>query len=347
MKRTPQEILNNLAGSQATPGVSVAMRRGNAAGAGDYWAGASGNLTVDRQFFIASTTKLFTVLILRQLRAEGALSFDDVLETYIGSDMLRDILVIDGKQYGPALTIRQLMAHTSGLPDYFQRKQQGGSLETRLLAGHDAAWNLDVVLEWVRTMKPAFRPDTQGKAEYSDTNYQLLGRVIERCTGMTYADAVRTRICQPLHLTSTYVYADAADTRPLTMRYQSNELHIPKAMVSFGPDGGIVSNAAELLTFLEVFFGNTLAPSSDLDELTRGFNRIWFPFTYGTGIMRFELPWLFSPFKRQPTLLGHSGLSGAFAFYAPSKATFLAGTVNQLANRSTSFRLMLQLLDTF
>lgn len=347
MKRSPQHILDTLAGKQAIPGVSVAMRRGNATGAGDYWAGASGNLTVDRQFFIASTTKLFTVLILRQLRAEGALSFDDVLEAHIRGDMLRDVLVVDGKQYGPTITIRQLMSHTSGLPDYFQRERHGGSLETRLLAGHDAAWNLDNVLEWVRTMKPAFRPGTQGKAEYSDTNYQLLGRVIELCTGMSYADAVCRRICQPLHLKSTYVYTDAADTRPLAMRNQANELHIPNAMVSFGPDGGIVSNAAELLTFLEAFFGNTLAPSDDLDELTREFNRIWFPFTYGTGIMRFELPWLLSPFKRQPILLGHSGLSGAFAFYAPSKTTFLAGTVNQLANRSTSFRLMLQLLDTF
>lgn len=347
MKRSPQHILDTLAGKQAIPGVSVAMRRGNATGAGDYWAGASGNLTVDRQFFIASTTKLFTVLILRQLRAEGALSFDDVLEAHIRGDMLRDVLVVDGKQYGPTITIRQLMSHTSGLPDYFQRKRQGGSLETHLLSGRDVSWNLDDVLEWVRMMKPAFPPGTHGRAEYSDTNYQLLGRVIELCTGMSYADAVRTRICKPLNLASTYVYTDASDTRPLTMRYKADELRIPNAMVSFGPDGGIVSTATELLSFLESFFGNTLAPSDDLVELTREFNRIWFPFTYGTGIMRFELPWLLSPFKRQPILLGHSGLSGAFAFYAPSKATFLAGTVNQLADRSTSFRLMLQLLDTF
>jgi CubicO group peptidase (beta-lactamase class C family) len=59
--------------------------------------------------------------------------------------------------------------------------------------------------------------------------------------------------------------------------------------------------------------------------------------------MRFKLPWYFSPFQRQPELLGHSGLSGAFALYAPARALYLAGTVNQLADRSASFQLMLQL----
>jgi hypothetical protein len=59
--------------------------------------------------------------------------------------------------------------------------------------------------------------------------------------------------------------------------------------------------------------------------------------------MRFRLPRIFSPFQAQPELIGHSGLSGAFAFYAPAKRTFITGTVNQLAYPDTSFRLMLKL----
>lgn len=116
------------------------------------------------------------------------------------------------------------------------------------------------------------------------------------------------------------------------------------AMTSFGPDGGVVSTASDMLLFLRAFFSDKLAPSVDLAELTREWNKIWFPFTYGIGIMRFRLPRIFSPFRAQPELIGHSGLSGAFAFYAPSKGTFITGTVNQLAYPDTSFRLTLKML---
>lgn len=75
------------------------------------------------------------------------------------------------------------------------------------------------------------------------------------------------------------------------------------AMTSFGPDGGVVSTSSDMMIFLRAFFGDTIAPSTDLDELTRTWNSIWFPFAYATGIMRFRLPRIFSPFKAQPDSL--------------------------------------------
>jgi hypothetical protein len=76
-------------------------------------------------------------------------------------------------------------------------------------------------------------------------------------------------------------------------------------------------------------------------------NKIFFPLEYGIGLAKFKLPRIFSPFKPMPELLGHSGLSGAFAFYAPEKDVFLTGTVNQISNPDISYRLMLQLLNCF
>ena len=64
------------------------------------------------------------------------------------------------------------------------------------------------------------------------------------------------------------------------------------------------------------------------------------------GDLEGSTPRIFSPFNAQPELVGHSGLSGAFAFYAPSAKTFITGTVNQVAYPDTSFRLMLRLLGT-
>lgn len=339
-----QRILDKTVDNHKVFGVSAAVTRLNADGTvTESWQGASGNLSTGSQFFIASTTKLMITAVLRQLRHERKLAYDDMLMNFLDESLLNDVLVIDGKQVAPLLTIRQLMGHTSGLPDYFQRNVQGRSLQDACLQGIDTSWELEEVLERVRGMRPAFRPDQPGKAEYSDTNYQLLGRIVEVIEGASIAEVLRKRIVDPLGLTSTYMYADTTDMRPAVMYHKQRPVHIPHAMASFKADGGVVSTAAELMLFLQAFFNDTLAPSSDISELTSTWNRIWFPFTYATGIMRFTLPWIFSPFRSQPELIGHSGLSGAFAFYAPARNTMLTGTVNQLAYPDTSFRLMLKL----
>lgn len=339
-----QRILDKTVDNHKVFGVSAAVTRLNANGTvAESWQGASGNLTTGSQFFIASATKLMITAVLRQLRHERKLAYDDLLEHFLDESLLKDVLVIDGKQVAPLLTVRQLMRHTSGLPDYFQRRVNGRSLLDDCLQGVDTTWGLDEVLDRVRGMRAAFRPDQPGKAEYSDTNYQLLGRIIEVIDGASIAEVLQKRIFAPLGLTSTYLYADSTDMRPAVMYHKQRPLHIPHAMASFKADGGVVATAAELMVFLQAFFNDTLAPSSDISELTSTWNRIWFPFTYATGIMRFKLPWIFSPFQSQPELIGHSGLSGAFAFYAPSRNVMLTGTVNQLAFPDTSFRLMLKL----
>jgi len=342
-----QSALDKLIDNRKVHGAAVAVCRltSSERAVEDEWIGASGNLQPGSQFFIASTTKLMITAVLRQLRHEGRLGFDDRIGQYLAAELLRDLLIIDGVQQAPFLTIRQLMSHTSGLPDYFQRKVRGSSLQDELFAGSDRSWTLEDVLERARGMRPAFRPGQAGRAEYSDTNYQLLGRIIEVVEGACIADVLQRRLFVPLGMTSTYMYTDPSDTRPMTLYYKRKPLPIPRAMTSFGPDGGVVSTASDMLLFLRAFFSDKLAPSVDLAELTRELNKIWFPFTYGIGIMRFRLPRIFSPFQAQPELIGHSGLSGAFAFYAPSKRAFIAGTVNQLAYPDTSFRLMLKMLS--
>jgi hypothetical protein len=63
----------------------------------------------------------------------------------------------------------------------------------------------------------------------------------------------------------------------------------------------------------------------------------------GIGIHLFKLPWIFNPFGSVPYFIGHSGLSGALAYYAPSENLFIAGTVNQVAHPDISFRTMIKL----
>ena len=217
-------------------------------------------------------------------------------------------------------------------------------MQDELTSGKDQPWTFEQVINDVKKMKPRFRPGKLGKAFYSDTNYQLLGKLIETVTGNELATNLSAYIFTPLNLKQTYLYRDSQDTLPATIYFKDRPLPIPLAMTSFAADGGIVSTSADLMTFIKAFFRGELFPADYLAEMKQ-WNRIFFPLEYGVGLARFKLPWLFSPLKALPELLGHSGLSGAYAFYSAEKDVFLTGTVNQIDKPGMSFRLMLKLLN--
>lgn len=311
------------------------------------WTGSAGNLTNEKPYFIASTTKLYITAVLLKLRADGKISLDDRISKYLGPDFLSGLHILNGIEYSDSITIRQLMSQTSGLPDYFEQERASGkSLKDELVNGNDQSWGLPEVLAQSKKMKPHFKPGEPGKAFYSDTNYQLLGKIIETVTGQAVKDVFSEYIFKPLNLKQTYLYEDTTDTLPAGLYYENRHLNIPKAMVSFGPDGGLVSTSKENMTFLRAFFSGRFFPLEDLKEIEK-WNDIFFPLQYGVGIVRFNLPWYFSPFSPFPELIGHSGLSGAFAFYCPEKDLYLTGTVNQVASPEKAYKLMIKMLAEF
>ena len=337
-EKSLQVVLDKVVDGKKVFGTSFAYKKG-----AETWQGASGDLTIEQPYFIASTTKLFTTAIILQLREEGKLSLEDIISKYIDASILSGLHVYKGKDYSEELTIKHLLSHTSGLPDYFQDKGTSGkSLEDEIMSGNDQFWTLEEAIERSKKMSPLFAPETKGKAKYSDANFQLLGKIIETTTGKSYAKNCQERIIQPLGLKQTYLYQDATDKTPKTMYYKDKELPIPKAMTSFGADGGIVSVSADMLVFIEAFFTGKLFPIAYIDELQE-WNRIFPPMRSGVGIHLFKLPWLFNPTGAVPYFIGHSGLSGALAYYSPRENLFIAGTVNQLAYNDTSFKTMISL----
>ena len=337
-EKSLQAHLDKVVDGKKVFGTSFAFKKDT-----ETWQGASGNLTTDRPYFIASTTKLFTTAIIMKLRAEGKLSLEDKISKYIDASILSGLHFYKGKDYSQELTIRHLLSHTSGLPDYFQDKGASGkSLENELMAGNDQFWTFEESIDRSKKMSPLFVPGTKGKAKYSDANFQLLGKIIETITGKSYAENCQDRIIQPLSLTKTYLYQDATDEKPKMLYHKSKELKIPKAMTSFGPDGGMVSVSADMLVFIEAFFTGKLFPLSYIDELQE-WNRIFPPMRAGVGIHLFKLPWIFDPIGAIPYFIGHSGLSGALAFYSPKENIYIAGTVNQTAHPDISYRTMISL----
>jgi CubicO group peptidase (beta-lactamase class C family) len=333
-----QKILNKSVNNKKVFGTSFAFKKDTLT-----WQGASGNMSVDQPYFIASTSKLFTTAIILKLREEGKLSLEDKISTYIDQSIIIGLHIYKGKDYSQALTIRHLLSHASGLPDYFQDKGSNGkSLEDELVSGIDQYWTFEQTIERTKSIQPHFAPGTKGKAHYSDTNFQLLGKIIENITHKSYSENCQEIIINPLGLTKTYLYQDPNDKTPKTLYYKSNELNIPKAMTSFAADGGIVSTSSDMLIFIEAFFTGKLFPSTYIDELQE-WNKIFFPMRSGIGIHLFKLPWIFNPTGAVPYFIGHSGLSGAFAFYSPKENIFIVGTVNQVAHPDISFKTMIKL----
>lgn len=337
-EKSLQAALDKTVDGKKVFGTSFAIKKDSLS-----WLGAAGDLSKDQSYFIASTTKLFTTAIILHLRSEGKLNLEDRISKYLDKAILNGLHVYKGKDYSGELTIRHLLSHTSGLPDYFQGKGANGkSLEDDITSGNDHSWTFEQAIERTKMMKPLFAPGTKNKANYSDTNFQLLGKIIEVITNKSYSENCNDLIIQPLGLVKTYLYLDSTDKTPKTLYYEKNELNIPKAMTSFGADGGMVSTSAEMLIFIEAFFTGRLFPSSYINELQE-WNKIFFPMRSGIGIHLFKLPWIFNPTGAMPYFIGHSGLSGALAYYSPEENMYVAGTVNQVAHPDMSFKTMIKL----
>ena len=287
-----------------------------------------------RPFFIASATKLFVTAILAQLRTEGRLDWDTPL-----ADLTPDLDLAGVLAAGAS--VRAVMAHTSGLADYFEGKRPDGTTTFERAVQQDFSWDLADVIRWTGSMSPG----TPGKGLYSDTGYQLLGAAIERIDGRTFWDAVAARITEPLGMQSTYCFGPQTLDRYdeiSPMKYGDRDLRIPLAMASVQADGGIVSTLDDGLVFLDAFFSGRLFPAALLTEIQQNWHRIFYPLEYGTGIMRFRLPAVMTGFRRVPPFVGHSGASGTVMFRSPDRRVTVVGTVNQLKKRSMPYKLLVR-----
>lgn len=308
-------------------------------------------MQADTPYFIASVTKMYTATVIMKLVERGQLDLDETAYNYLPHEMLDGIHFYKGQDYSARIKVYHLLNQTSGLADYFEGKPRGShSVMQDLQAGGDFAVNLDKITDIVRQIPSSFEPGAKNgtRAHYSDTNYQLLGAIIESITGQTVAQNFQQFIFEPLGLQHTYVYDlnhRRDDGQPATIYFKKRALNLPLFMSTTPADGGIVSTAAESLAFLRTFFEGRLFEYSALERMTRQWNALFFPIQYGWGLMRFKLPRAMSPFQPTPEFIGHSGSSGSFAFYAPDKDVYLAGTLNQVNAQSKPFQWMMQIVN--
>lgn len=315
------------------------------------WTGAAGDMQKDSQYFIASVTKLYVTAVVMGLIEEGRIELHDKISKYLTEELMEGLHVLKGVDYSNDITIKHLISNTSGIPDYFFHKQPDGKTSaSELLDGKDGSWNLEKTIKLVKELTPNFIPGKKGKAEYSDTNYQLLGRLIEIITGKNIGEVFKEYIFDELKLKHTYVYKDSSDNKPVPFYYKSKKLWSPNYMVSITPEGGIVSTAEESMFFLKEFFKGHFFPKEDIEKLKK-WNFILPPpslFFYGIGLEKLFIPRIVSPFKPITEVVGFWGQTGSFAWYNPDTDLYFTGTTNQIngAGHSAVVKAILKIIKS-
>ncbi|MBU9711898.1 serine hydrolase domain-containing protein [Evansella tamaricis] len=315
------------------------------------WTGTVGEMEKESKFFIASVTKLYVTAIVMRLVGEGKCSLDDKITKYLPNEYTQGLHVLKGTDYSDVITIKHLISNTSGIPDYFFHKQPNGqTAASLLLEGNDQSWDLETTIQTVKKLTPNFVPGKKGKAAYSDTNYQLLGRIIEIITENSIDQVFKEFIFDELGLVHTYVFKDTADKLPVPFYYKSTKLWLPNYMVSVPAEGGIVSTAEELMVFLKEFFKGRFFPKEKIEELKK-WNLILPPpsvFYYGIGLEKLFTPRIISPFKPIKEIIGFWGQTGSFAWYNPDTNLYFCGTTNQIngAGHAAAGKAMMKIIKS-
>ena len=322
--------LDNIISAKNIFGAVLKVESGDASFA---WPGSRGEMKPGSKYFIASVTKLYVTAVVMSLIEQQKLNMEAKIAGYLPAHYVEGLHLLKRVDYSGEITIRHLISNTSGLPDYFTHKEHGKpTAADLLLSGKDEPWGFEKTLDYAKKMTPKFAPGKKGKVAYSDTNYRLLGKIIEAVTSENIGEVFREYIFDKLGLCHTYVYSDVGDNEPAAFYYKEKKLWLPSYMASVGVEGGIVSTTDEVMGFLKAFFGGRFFPKEKIEELKK-WNLLLPPpglFYFGVGLERIPTPRFISLRKPINEILGFWGQSGSFAWYNPDTDLYFAGTTNQV-----------------
>ncbi|MEU4926551.1 serine hydrolase domain-containing protein [Streptomyces yokosukanensis] len=291
-----QQGLNALVHTDGVPAAlaSVQDREGRTrtytAGVGDLATGAK--VPRDGQVRIGSNTKTFTAVVVLQLVGEGEIGLDAAVDTYLPGLVRGD--GIDGRH----LTVRQLLQHTSGLPNYSKYLSDD-------IRHYDPRELLDLALQH----KADFAPGANWA--YSNTNYLVAGLIIEKVTGRPLAEEIDRRIVKRIGLRHTYFPAPGEVTireRHPRGYYQDSAGAPLVDATQWDPSwawaaGQMVSTDSDLNRFFTALLTGRLLPKAQLDQM-RTTLPAGYPFTAGA---RYGLGLVSTPLSCGGVYWGHGG----------------------------------------
>lgn len=306
------------------------------------WYGASGvsnletekPLNPDELFKIGSISKTFTSATILKLVEEEKLSLEDTLDKWLPDSIISNIPNAED------ISVEQLLNHTSGIANYTTQKWLTDELAFQNGANID--WSREAIINnYVAGEDPDFAPGES--FNYSNTNYLLLGMLIEAATGNSYQNEVNRLILQPLGLENTYFVGDEIPEEKFVSGYadligedgnSGSDGILEETKDSFSSlaftssDGGIISNTQDVVRFSDALFGGELLTPESLNNMLSWSNidpvEVEIGDGYGLGIYEEQTPW--------GEIWGHDG--GTFGYrskmrYFPESDTTIVILTNQ------------------
>ncbi|MEL0642918.1 serine hydrolase domain-containing protein [Olleya sp. Ti.3.14] len=257
------------------------------------------NLHENHVFNIGSASKTFTAILLLQEVEKGTVKLSDNIGMY-----LTPLKNVDN-----GLTILQLLTHESGLDEVI-----GKNIQDAFYAKNDSVYNIDLLNQIEQN-----NPKMIGKYDYCNTNYLLLGRIIEKITDQSYFDLVRERIIIPLKMNNTYPYLHKGLPNLATPYHQEKDVTAYLNYKFFANIANSAGSIASTLSDMELFYTSLfetdiLLKKETVQQMMASGNE-----NYGLGIMKSN--------NANEKLFGHGGNNIGYAFrnaYNPkSKNLFL------------------------
>jgi D-alanyl-D-alanine carboxypeptidase len=292
------------------------------------WEGAAGHLSrgdsralrTDDAFRVASTTKNVTAVVVVKLADSGRIGLDEPLSGQLASELFDRWSTFEDL---PETTPRQLIAHTAGLPNYFN----DGAFFAVLRKDPKRFWQpIELVDHAAAHGTPYFAPG-EGFA-YSDTGFVIVGLLAEQVTGHPLHEVYRELVFDPLAMDATWLEGHEPVRRSEIAHHYTDELDWTTVSPTIDwAGGGLVTTLADLASFVRGLWSEELVDSDGLAELTTWTANASFPPGHTLRYERYGLG-IGSDTVEGIQLVGHTGFIGAFAFYAPEYNAVLVGTHN-------------------
>ena len=238
-------------------------------------------LTERHRFPAGSVSKTMLAVAVLQLVEDGVLTLDDTVEEWLPG------LVPAGDE----ISVEQLLSHRSGLYSY----TDVGSFDFTV-----PGWTPEELIEVATAKRPLSRPGEE--SNYTNTNYVVLGLIVEKVTGQPLEQVLRERIFEPTRMTDTSMSPERLDG-PLAVRgYAGRRDVTPKELSWAWGAGAVVSSARDLDRFLQALAGNELLDATTLADMQtwRGELVDLGDIPYGLGIGELDV-------QCDAEMVGHNG----------------------------------------
>ena len=208
---------------------------------------AGTEVSSDDFFRFASITKPMTSTLILQLVEEGRIDLDEPVATYLGEDWISGY-VLDGVDYGPLVTVRQILDHTDGFAEFAFDPGFYLMVSERL----DVALEPQEIIDWAASMGPQYVPGTDYL--YNPVGHVVAGLVIEAVTGRSAAEVMRANLFDPAGATDAYLTPEEFPPGDTVVPYVQGDL---RAAISLLPGLAPYIDEADDGTLLDLSVGPT------------------------------------------------------------------------------------------